>query len=88
MPRIQCPGCNKALKAPDGNERAVLRCPACGHKIRLGDAAEAPAPAPAAKAEAALASSALTQLAEPAQPAPRRTDHQVYHVGSRSRSIR
>jgi hypothetical protein len=42
----------------------------------------------AAKAEPALTSSALTQLAEPAQPAPRCTDHQVYHVGFRSRSIR
>jgi DNA-directed RNA polymerase subunit RPC12/RpoP len=35
MPRIVCPGCEKALKVRDDIKAAAVRCPACGGKIPL-----------------------------------------------------
>ena len=35
MPRIVCPGCEKALKVRDDIQAKAVRCPACGEKISL-----------------------------------------------------
>lgn len=36
MPRVRCPECDRVIMVDDG-ARAVVHCPNCGYKIRLGE---------------------------------------------------